>query len=894
MIFKTQIAKKVLATSAALAILGGSIATPINVLSVEAAEAIQTATVLTTGSELINKDLSLVNNRFKNFTITGEYTNTPNAASGFELNGTDSNWYGLNGQTHRMVLKSNPFSYYFPETWAISETAGFTAVTIDTEVGKSYVFDYSYSLSNSNVKTADSNSKLNMEVGVSQYGGDKIKYNTYSLAGNQETTLTDKAQIEFKATSTKTIIYMRTGYTHMNSSGAQHFASLDSYSVTQVNIEADIQKEASVAVNQLFNGNSSGAAIKATTDLAAIQAAQLLVYKVTDSYERSKLQVELNQAYRQLDARLAIANLFENGNVNGKIKASTNQEAINAAQDLINNVSTNPGRLPLQADLNKAKNQLTDLGDGPSVEEEAEMNARTLVQALFKNNDMTGTIVTTLAQRHIDEAQKAVNSVTNPTIKAELQASLKKAQEQLNATNAVKGLFNNDNVAGTIKTATTQVSINDAKVLVGVVTNTAKKTELEGQIAEAQKQLDAKLAQVEEQARQEAATNAVKELFNSNDVTGTIKDSTNQDAINNAKELVAAITDTAKKAELEAQLAEAQKQVDAKTAEAAAEKARQEAVEKAIEGLFNNNDVNGTIKDSTTQDAIDQAKELVTTITDADKKAELEKAITEAQKQLTDKETKVEVTGKVNPFILHQDRYLSGTYTGDITAISVDVNGKRYYGGTVNDGEFSFYALDKIANPGDVVIINLHSADKVIQKSITVQIKEATKVTQAAYNVKDSNITGTFNNPDITKMNIVVNGTTYWGGTLTNGTFKFYALDKITSATDEVTMNFYNAKNELILSKNLTITAPVVTSGEITSATVAVGDKNIVGTITGDIKSFGVTIDGVTYNGGTITSDGTFKFYVADKKIKADSSITIVGYDKSKNTLSEVNIVVSK
>ncbi|MBC1890141.1 hypothetical protein HCA63_17465, partial [Listeria booriae] len=499
--------------------------------------------------------------------------------------------------------------------------------------------------------------------------------------------------------------------------------------------------------------------------------------------------------------------------------------------------------------------------------------------------------------------------MTDTVKKAEFEAQIAEAQRQIDARKteatadvarqeaakkAVEGLFTNNDVNGTIKDSTNQAALNDAKNLVAAITDTAKKAGFEAQLAEAQKQVDVKTAEAAELARQEAAEKAVKELFNSNDVTGTIKDNTNQAALNTAKNLVATITDTAKKAELEAQLAEAQKQVDAKTAEAAAEQARQEVAEKAIEGLFNNNDVNGTIKDSTTQDAIDQAKELVTTITDTAKKAELEKAITEAQKQLADKETKVEVTGKVNPFILHQDRYLSGTYTGDITAISVDVNGKRYYGGTVNGGEFSFYALDKIANPGDVVIINLYSADKVIQKSITVQIKEATKVTQAAYNVKDSNITGTFNNPDITKMNIVVNGTTYWGGTLTNGTFKFYALDKIKSATDEVTMNFYNAKNELIISKNLTITAPVVTSGEITSATVTVGDKNIVGTFTGDIKSISVTIDGTTYNGGTIAADGTFKFYVADKRITADSVITIVGYDKAKTVLSEVTVAVSK
>ncbi|MBC1561612.1 immunoglobulin-like domain-containing protein [Listeria booriae] len=494
-----------------------------------------------------------------------------------------------------------------------------------------------------------------------------------------------------------------------------------------------------------------------------------------------------------------------------------------------------------------------------------------------------------------------ISGLTIQKTKAQLEkdaleeANQNDKEAQDNAREAVNNLFENKDPQGLITADVTQDSVNNAKELVAAITDADKKAELEAQLTEAQKQLDAKTSEtVAEQARQEAATNAVKELFNNNDVAGTIKDSTTQEAINNTKELVAVIKDADKKAELEAQIGEAQKQLDAKTAENEAEQGRQETATDAVKDLFNNNDVTGTIKDSTTQEAINNAKELVATITDADKKAELEKAITEAQKQLTERETKVEVTGKGNTFTLQQDRYLTGTYTGDATSMSVDINGKRYYGGTVKNGEFSFYALDKIAKETDEVLVNLHGADKSIQTTFAVVVKSPTKITSNAYKMKDSNITGTFNNTDIAKMNIVVNGKTYWGGTVANGEFKFYALDKITSATDDVTMNFFNANNELIISKNLTITAPVVTSGDITSATLAVGDKNIVGTITGDIKSFGVTIDGTTYNGGTIAADGTFKFYVADKKFTADSVITIVAYDKSKNTLSEMDIVVSK
>ncbi|MBC1457176.1 toxin Cry1Ac domain D-VI-related protein [Listeria newyorkensis] len=1095
MIFNTQIAKKVLATSATLAILGSTIATPINVLSAEAAEAIQTV-AMTEGMELINKDTSLANKRFKNFTVTGEYINNPEPANGFELTGTDPNRYELSGQTHRMVAKNNPFDYYFHEVFLISATAGFTAVTIDTTVGRVYAFDYSYKLFNAHSSTSNADSVLTLEAGVSQFGGNRIDSNKYSMQGNKDGSTTGSATIEFKATSTKTVVYVRAGYTRLNTSGGQHYAGLTSYSVKAVKSEASIavsklfhnnnvkdiivanltqsdidttkrvvaavtdtaekaeltaqiaeaqaqlnatnavkalfendilttpttvkikstttqgaidnaknliaamkqadykvwfasyiteaqkqldaktaaeeqarQEAATKAVKELFNNNDVKGTIKDSTTPKEIDSAKNLVASVTDATKKKELENQIVEAQNQLNAKIAAAEeqarqeaatkavkeLFNNNDVKGTIKDSTTQKEIDSAKSLVASVTDATKKKELENQIAEAQKQL----DAKTTAATAEEVAKKAIEALFNNNNTDAAIKTTTNQDAINEAQLLVYKVTDTSKKAALQLLLNRASYQLNArqaiaslfengnvngkikvgtdratvdavqilvdkvtsslgktplqtdldkakaqvtaleasqaeeaaTKAVKGLFNNDDVTGTIKGSTTQSAIDSAKNLVSAVTDATKKKALENQIAEAQKQLNAKLA-AEEQARQEAAKKAVEALFNNNDVTGTIKDNTTQQAINNAKNLVSAVTDATKKKALEAQIAEAQKQLDTKTAGAAEEQARQEAAKKAVEALFNNNDVTGTIKEGTTQQEIDSAKNLVSAVTDATKKTALENQIAEAQKQLT---AKSELTGEVNTFTLQKDRYLTGTYSGTgISAMSVDVNGVRHYGGTVKDGTFSFYALDKIASAGDVVIVNLHGADKTIKKSFTVTIIAPTKITQNAYKVKDSNITGTFDNPEITKMNITVNGTTYWGGTLANGEFKFYALDKIANATDVVSMNFYNAKNELITSKNLSITVPVVTAGEITSATLAVGDKNIVGTITGDIKSFGVTIDGTTYSGGTIAADGTFKFYVADKKFTADSEITIIGYDKSKNALSEMILPVSK
>ncbi|STY40595.1 toxin Cry1Ac domain D-VI-related protein [Listeria booriae] len=200
---------------------------------------------------------------------------------------------------------------------------------------------------------------------------------------------------------------------------------------------------------------------------------------------------------------------------------------------------------------------------------------------------------------------------------------------------SVKALFNNNDVKGTIKDATNQKAIDDARTLVNAVTDATKKAELEKNLKEAQEQLDARnVAEAAEKARQEAADASVKNLFNNNDVNGTIKDATNQTAIDDAKKLVDAVTDATKKAELEKNLKEAQEQLDARNVAEAAEKARQEAADASVKNLFNNNDVNGTIKDTTNQKAIDDAKKLVDAVTDPTKKAELENILKEAQDQL--------------------------------------------------------------------------------------------------------------------------------------------------------------------------------------------------------------------------------------------------------------------
>ncbi|MBO0432884.1 toxin Cry1Ac domain D-VI-related protein, partial [Enterococcus sp. DIV0660C] len=100
-------------------------------------------------------------------------------------------------------------------------------------------------------------------------------------------------------------------------------------------------------------------------------------------------------------------------------------------------------------------------------------------------------------QDKINEAQAAVDKVTDEAKKQELQNKIDKAQELLNkqdeqaqivqeATDKVNGLFNGENLADGVN----QDKINEAQAAVDKVTDGAKKQELQNKIDKAQELLD--------------------------------------------------------------------------------------------------------------------------------------------------------------------------------------------------------------------------------------------------------------------------------------------------------------------------------------------------------------------------------------------------------------------
>ncbi|MBC1918579.1 hypothetical protein HCJ46_07415 [Listeria booriae] len=659
------------------------------------------------------------------------------------------------------------------------------------------------------------------------------------------------------------------------------------------------QAAAKAAINDLFIDNNPANHIKDTTTQAAIDAAQAKVNAVTDITTKAELQAQVDKAQaelnaktaekqREVDATAAINNLFINNDPTNHIKDTTTQAAIDAAQAKVDAVTDVTKKAEMQAQIDKAQTEL----DAKNAEKQREADATASIKDLFINNDPANHIKDTTNQAAIDAAQAKVNTVTDATVKADMQAQVDKAQAELNkrtsdqktaeATTSVDNLFIDNNSANHIKDTTNQAAIDAAQAKVNAVTDAVAKADLQTKVDKAQAELNAKTA---ESQREAEAKTSINNLFVNNDPANHIKDTTNQAAIDAAQAKVNAVTDATVKAELQAQVDKAQAELNAKTAE----KQRETEAKAAVNDLFIGNDPANNIKDTTTQAAIDAAQAKVDAITDPTVKAELQKEIDKAQSQL---DSVVPVVGTAAKYTVG-DLYITGTYTGPATGLSLDVNGKRYYGGEIKDGKFKFYALDKALKVGDVVKLNLYNANKEIKQTINIQVVEPLKVAVADYKIGDNNLTATYNNSDITKVGVVVDGKKYWGGDVADGKVKFYALDKIKSASSVVTMNFYDADNNLLATKQVKLLASY--SGEITTANFKVGENNITGSFTGDVKQVAISINGTKYYGGTVSATaGTYKFYVLDKKIQATDTVIVYGYDPESKLLSQKTVTITE
>ncbi len=888
--------KKAASIVAVVALLGTSVTTPLGALTAKAAESqSQPSTLAVLNPNLLSQDLSIsaTNNKKlaanwnltsgADYTTLGYETGSSSRVRATDASGTLFQISNVNG-----VMQT---------TFKAGKNAS-VSQTINTEIGKEYTYTSLFYLDQS-VGPGPTRTMVNRNI--------TLQINDLAprtLIGLNQGILNGyEGTFSFVATSTKTNITLAsTGTASTRDYKVFQATQSITKSANQMQQDAIAQaQKAQEAVNNLFSGSDPANDIKAGLTQEEINAAQELINDVTDSSLQTKLQSSLNKAQQQLiardnaekeaqeKAREAVNNLFENKDPNGNITGVVTQGDIDKAQNLVNQVTNETEKVALQKDLDNAKKQLTERMD-------AENKAQEAVNNLFENKDPHGDITGNVTQEDIDAAQDLVNELTDATKKAELQTALDDAKQQLTdrieaaekeaqdkANEAVNNLFENNDPNGDITGNLTQDDLDKAQDLVNKVTDETKKAELQKDLDKAKQQLTDRKEAAEQEA-QEKAREAVNNLFENNDPNGNISESMTQEDIDKAEDLINKVTDETSKEALQSDLDKAKQQLVDRTN---AEKEAEDAAKASVSDLFLNNDPTKDIKTTTNQAAVNAAQDKVNAVTDPALKATLQKQVDKAQAQVS---ARVGITGAITKYTVG-DMYITGTYTGPATALSVDVNGKRYYGGDIANGTFKFYVADKNLKAGDVVIVNFYDSSKQIRTSVQVQVYEPLKVTVADYKIGDGYLTGTYNN-NVAKVGLVVDGTKYWGGTVANGTVRFYAADKIRTADAEAIMNFYDENNNLLASRTIKIQAAY--TGEITKAEFTLGATNIIGELTGDITQTAISINGKMYYGGTIAANKTYKFYVLDKRITAADEVIVYGYSSDNRLLSQKTVTITQ
>ncbi|MDQ0360719.1 toxin Cry1Ac domain D-VI-related protein [Breznakia pachnodae] len=384
--------------------------------------------------------------------------------------------------------------------------------------------------------------KTNIVDGLTQADIDKAQQNADEFAPGSEknrwqadidlaqSMLDTKAQVsELFGDETKTNLANITTQKSIDDAQEAVSALPDGQLKTDLQKDIDLAQsmlDATTTVNKMFNDDGT---ITDVVNQSVIDNAQSKVDVLPDGSLKTELQDKIDEAQRQFnekDAKEKVENLFTDGTHTNIIDGLT-QGNIDEAQKAVDKLPSGDLRDELQKEIDKAQEML---------------DAKNKVEDLFTDGTHTD-IPDDLIQTDIDDAQKAVDKLPSGDLKDELQKEIDKAQDMLDAKNAVDDLFNDkkDNLADGV----TQDDIDKAQDLVNKLPDGSLKDELQKEIDKAQDMLDAK--------------NAANDLL---DKDGNLNSGVTQKVIDKVQDLVNKLPDGELKDELQAIIDEAQKQLD--------------------------------------------------------------------------------------------------------------------------------------------------------------------------------------------------------------------------------------------------------------------------------------------------------------------------------------------
>ncbi|MBA3926751.1 immunoglobulin-like domain-containing protein [Listeria rustica] len=266
---------------------------------------------------------------------------------------------------------------------------------------------------------------------------------------------------------------------------------------------------------------------------------------------------------------------------------------------------------------------------------------------------------------------------------------------------------------------------------------------------------------------------------------------------------------------------------------------------------------------------------------------------------ITVKAAATQGTVTTNDFTINKDSYITGTYTGDVSKMSVIVNGKKLTTVNTSGSPFKYYAGRNVTGVNDVVEVVVYDATgkELDRSTVTVkkEINTQGTITAGAFVIgKDGYVKGNLTG-DIAKISMIVNGKEFSRVDKAAGAYQYYAGGKILTENDDVTMVAYDAQGKELSRANVAVSkndAPEV--GTITANTFTIGkDGYVTGTFTGKAARLGLIINGTALSRIDVASS-PFKYYVGSKIASTNDAVTAVIYDAKGREMDRVNVNVEK
>ncbi|MBC1946309.1 hypothetical protein HB999_14180 [Listeria booriae] len=475
---------------------------------------------------------------------------------------------------------------------------------------------------------------------------------------------------------------------------------------------------------------------------ADIDVAYAAAQNVAPSYERDRLMDLLDAMQWEFDdnnaralqkefntANGAVSDLFVNNlQTSGAIKSTVTQSAIDAAKALVNQLTDSPQKTALLANVQLAQNFLNSTSTpapttptpAPSATPTSNFVASNAVLGLFENNNpSTNALKSTTDQQAIDAVQKLVDGVADATVRANMQVDIERAKDllKLKDTAADYSLVPNDaDITSTAITGTVGKGVTTVRLAIDGVVKKTGTVNTDGTFSVATENFITQGSTVEV-----VGYNGTSEV-----VRKTVKVS------HNLKPLVPGANEALAK----------------------------QMAANAVLDLFKDNEPNtNTLKPTTTQKTIDYVQSLINVVQDATVKANMQKDLDKAESilnasyNLTANDTTLKMAN------------ITGTVGSGITIVRLAVDGIVKKTGKVNtDGTYTI-ATDSLLTAGaKIEVIGYENTTEMVRKTVTITNDE--KPVLEGMTVDSDSIKGSVTAGSATIFRVSVNGVAIKTGTI--------------------------------------------------------------------------------------------------------------------------------